>query len=177
MPFLQQNDPSSTRHILERGRLTIGRHADNEISLPDDMRVSRYHAELDERDGVWFLKDLRSLNGTRVNGESITECLLRDNDRVEIGGAVFTFSVEQDPRDTVADDRSRQAESTAELSVREKEVLGLLADGLTDQKIAESLVISPATVRSHLDRIRDKTGCRRRPELTRLAIDLGLARR
>ena len=36
------------------------------------------------------------------------------------------------------------------------------------------LYISIRTVRSHLDRIRDKTGCRRRADLTRLALAAGL---
>jgi DNA-binding CsgD family transcriptional regulator len=56
------------------------------------------------------------------------------------------------------------------LSPRERELLGLLAEGLTDKEISERLFISIRTVRSHLDRIRDKTGCRRRAELTRLAL-------
>jgi DNA-binding NarL/FixJ family response regulator len=57
------------------------------------------------------------------------------------------------------------------LSERECEVLGLLAQGMTDQTIASQLRISISTVRSHLDRIRDKTGERRRAELTRFAIE------
>lgn len=56
----------------------------------------------------------------------------------------------------------------------EKEILNLLAQGERDQDIAEQLHLSTATVRSHLDRIRDKTGHRRRSELTRLAIQEGL---
>jgi DNA-binding NarL/FixJ family response regulator len=55
-------------------------------------------------------------------------------------------------------------------------VLSLLAAGERDQDIAEQLHISVRTVRSHLDRIRDKTGRRRRPELTRLAIEEGIVR-
>jgi DNA-binding CsgD family transcriptional regulator len=43
---------------------------------------------------------------------------------------------------------------------------------MTDKEIAAELVISLATVRSHLDRIRDKTGRRRRPDLTRLSDEL-----
>lgn len=66
-------------------------------------------------------------------------------------------------------------EQPSNLSSRERELLALLARGLTDKQIAAELVISPATVRSHLDRIRDKTGRRRRPELTRLAVELGLS--
>jgi predicted ATPase/DNA-binding CsgD family transcriptional regulator len=60
------------------------------------------------------------------------------------------------------------------LSLRERELVTLLAAGLTDQQIGEKMFISIRTVRSHLDRIRDKTGRRRRAELTRLAVDTGL---
>ncbi len=60
------------------------------------------------------------------------------------------------------------------LSERERQVLGLLAAGERDQDIADALSISVRTVRSHLDRIREKTGRRRRPELTRLAIEEGI---
>jgi DNA-binding NarL/FixJ family response regulator len=60
------------------------------------------------------------------------------------------------------------------LSDRERQVLALLAEGERDQDIADALSISVRTVRSHLDRIREKTGRRRRPELTRLAIEKGI---
>jgi DNA-binding NarL/FixJ family response regulator len=56
------------------------------------------------------------------------------------------------------------------LSAREREILSLLAEGETDAEIAEQLFISVRTVHSHLDRIRDKTGRRRRADLTRLAM-------
>lgn len=61
----------------------------------------------------------------------------------------------------------------AGLTDREREVLSLLASGETDQEIASALGISVRTVRSHLDRIRAKTGRRRRAELTRLAFESG----
>jgi DNA-binding CsgD family transcriptional regulator len=57
-----------------------------------------------------------------------------------------------------------------QLSVRERELVVLVAQGLTDAQ----LYISIRTVRSHLDRIRDKTGCRRRADLTRLALAVDL---
>ena len=72
---------------------------------------------------------------------------------------------------------SRQQAGTAlpgTLSVRERELVTLVAQGRTDAQIAEQLYISAHTVRSHLDRIRDKTGCRRRADLTRLALTAGL---
>jgi DNA-binding CsgD family transcriptional regulator/tetratricopeptide (TPR) repeat protein len=60
------------------------------------------------------------------------------------------------------------------LSARERELVTLVARGRTDADIAGDLYISIRTVRSHLDRIRDKTGCRRRADLTRLALSEGL---
>ena len=61
-----------------------------------------------------------------------------------------------------------------QLSPRERELVSLVAQGRTDAQIASQLYISVRTVRSHLDRIRDKTGCRRRADLTRLALQAGL---
>jgi predicted ATPase/DNA-binding CsgD family transcriptional regulator len=60
------------------------------------------------------------------------------------------------------------------LSPRERELVTLVALGHTDAQIAGQLHISVRTVSSHLDRIRDKTGCRRRADLTRLALSAGL---
>jgi predicted ATPase/DNA-binding CsgD family transcriptional regulator len=61
-----------------------------------------------------------------------------------------------------------------QLSPREQELVTLVARGSTDAQIAAQLYISISTVRSHLDRIRDKTSCRRRADLTRLALQAGL---
>jgi predicted ATPase/DNA-binding CsgD family transcriptional regulator len=60
------------------------------------------------------------------------------------------------------------------LSEREREILALLAGGATDTQIAERLYLSVNTVRSHLERIRDKTGARRRAELVRYATQAGI---
>ena len=62
----------------------------------------------------------------------------------------------------------------ARLSARERELVTLVAQGRTDAQIAEQLFISVRTVRTHLDRIRDKSGCRRRADLTRLALQEGI---
>jgi DNA-binding NarL/FixJ family response regulator len=72
--------------------------------------------------------------------------------------------------------RERYTGARLALSARERQVLALLAAGERDQDIADTLMISVRTVRSHLDRIREKTGRRRRPDLTRLAIQQGIAR-
>ncbi len=71
--------------------------------------------------------------------------------------------------------RSADGSPRTALSGREQELVVLVARGRTDAQIAAELFISVRTVRSHLDRIRDKTGCRRRADLTRLALQAGLA--
>jgi DNA-binding CsgD family transcriptional regulator len=60
------------------------------------------------------------------------------------------------------------------LSEREREIVALLAGGATDAQIAGRLFLSVNTVRSHLERIRDKTGARRRADLVRYAIQAGI---
>ena len=64
--------------------------------------------------------------------------------------------------------------SAGQLSQREREIVARLAGGATDAQIAEQLFLSVNTVRSHLERIRDKTGARRRAELVRYAIQAGI---
>jgi len=66
------------------------------------------------------------------------------------------------------------APGPGKLSARDRELVRLVAQGRTDAQIAAELHISIRTVSSHLDRIRDKTGCRRRADLTRLALSARL---
>jgi non-specific serine/threonine protein kinase len=66
------------------------------------------------------------------------------------------------------------APELGKLSARERELITLVAQGASNAQIATQLLISVRTVGSHLDRIRDKTGCRRRADLTRLALTAGL---
>jgi DNA-binding NarL/FixJ family response regulator len=58
---------------------------------------------------------------------------------------------------------------------RERQILELVATGATDREIASKLKISEHTVHSHLDRLRSKTGSHRRADLTRLALQQGVA--
>jgi DNA-binding NarL/FixJ family response regulator len=57
-----------------------------------------------------------------------------------------------------------------QLTSRELEVLRLVAGGLTDNQIADRIYVSPRTVQNHLAHVRDKTGMRRRSDLTRWAV-------
>jgi predicted ATPase/DNA-binding CsgD family transcriptional regulator/DNA-binding XRE family transcriptional regulator len=66
------------------------------------------------------------------------------------------------------------AAGLGDLSARERELVTLVAQGCTNAQIAARLHTSVRTVGSQLDRIRDKTGYRRRADLTRLALTAGL---
>ena len=66
------------------------------------------------------------------------------------------------------------ASALANLTAQERDLVTLIARGRTDTQIAAELLVSVRTVSSHLGRIRDKAGCRRRADLTRLALAAGL---
>jgi DNA-binding CsgD family transcriptional regulator len=165
--------------------LRIGRAADNDVVLADQPAASRYHAELlrrGEGDGAgngsgWSIRDVQSRNGTWVNGRRVAgEAVLGADDVVGIGEV--TLRIIPAPLDEGTIDASSGAhlyKLGATLSDREREVLALVAAGHTDEQIGRELYISVKTVHSHLDHIRDKSGVRRRAELTRLAVRLGLS--
>jgi hypothetical protein len=73
----------------------LGRAPDNHIVLPD-ASVSSYHARLDRRDGEWWLTDLGSRNGTRLNGVPITKSVpLADGDVIGIGRVELKLETEK----------------------------------------------------------------------------------
>jgi pSer/pThr/pTyr-binding forkhead associated (FHA) protein len=77
-------------HVLQEDTLTVGRMAGNTIVV-DDASVSMFHARITRKDGLFFLRDLNSTNGTMINGQSVREARLRDLDRVQFGDVCGQF--------------------------------------------------------------------------------------
>jgi pSer/pThr/pTyr-binding forkhead associated (FHA) protein len=79
-------------HIsLTRDFLVVGRRESCDIRLPDSS-VSGQHCELNFRDGCWYVRDLESTNGTRVNNVRIQArkwTMLRANDEITIAKARY----------------------------------------------------------------------------------------
>jgi Nif-specific regulatory protein len=72
-------------------RYTLGRAPTNRVVLKDDL-CSREHAEIYHADGRWRLRDLNSLNGTRLNGSRLTaEWELSPSDEVHLGRTTLLF--------------------------------------------------------------------------------------
>lgn len=170
-------DQDGNRHALGAAAITLGRDESNDVTLSNDLRVSRAHAQIVNREGQWVLNDLGSKNGTFVNGRAISSHPLRNGDQIRIGGSIWQFCDDVDPHATAAATDASALSPRVNLTEREREVLRLVSEGSSDKEIAQTLQISVNTVRSHLDRIGEKTGLRRRSELTRLALGLDLEAR
>jgi DNA-binding NarL/FixJ family response regulator len=63
-----------------------------------------------------------------------------------------------------------------QLTEREREVMALVAGGLSNQEIADRLVISPATAKTHVSRTMMKLNAHARAQLVVLAYETGLVR-
>lgn len=75
----------------------LGRHPDCDIVL-ESAAVSRQHVQISQRDGNYFIEDLRSRNGTFVNGVQIQGATqLAEGDRIKICDLVFVYHA-KDPR-------------------------------------------------------------------------------
>jgi DNA-binding CsgD family transcriptional regulator len=73
-------------------------------------------------------------------------------------------------------DGNPQAQAALGISPREREVLEHLAAGLSNKEIADRLNVSPHTVKTHVARLFEKLGARRRTEAILKARELGLLR-
>ena len=86
---------------LAGGGVTAGRAAANPLHL-NDPTVSRVHCEFAPAPGGWLVRDRGSGNGTRVNGQPVTEVELKPGDRVAVGDTVLEYAAGP-PRASVTD--------------------------------------------------------------------------
>lgn len=104
--------------------------------------------------------------------------LIRAVRAVHDGGALLSPGVTRLLLDRAAGGlRERPAPAVlGELTEREREVLRLVGEGLSNEEIAARLVLSPLTAKTHVSRIMQKVGARDRARLVVLAYETGLVR-
>ncbi|MDH3380157.1 MAG: GGDEF domain-containing protein [Gammaproteobacteria bacterium] len=84
------------RVVLDRARYVFGRDADVDIVLNTNT-VSRRHAEIvKDEQGLWWLEDLSSTNGTFVNERRIDRERIGDGVRIRLGEIILKFLIEGD---------------------------------------------------------------------------------
>jgi DNA-binding NarL/FixJ family response regulator len=104
--------------------------------------------------------------------------LIRAVRTVAAGNALLSPSV---TRRLIAEfaDRAKEPPTSARLSAltdREREIVAVVAQGLSNDEIAAKLYLSPATVKTHVNRAMSKLAVRDRAQLVVLAYESGLAR-
>jgi hypothetical protein len=82
-----------TAFPLTRDTCTLGRHKNNDIVITDP-KVSSFHARIDRSPEGFVLVDLKSRNGSYVNGRRIETALLQTGDEVRMGTAKLAYKVD-----------------------------------------------------------------------------------
>jgi serine phosphatase RsbU (regulator of sigma subunit) len=84
-------------HIEGDGPFTLGRGPDNKVVV-NDSAVSRKHAEIAVREDGYWIRDLNSKNGTKLNGTAIQELTrMNPGDRIDIGPCQIHFGRDKEP--------------------------------------------------------------------------------
>ena len=91
--IITRGSTAGARFALTADVVTIGRDPKSIVFL-DDITVSRNHAEVrKDPDGQFQLIDSGSLNGTYLDGERVTQALLREGAQVQVGKFRFVFVI------------------------------------------------------------------------------------
>ncbi len=91
------------RFAFEGEALTLGRSTDNSVTIPS-AGVSRKHARIEYANGGYWLMPENTVNGSRVNGELVTEPRqLADRDQVAIGDSTFVVDCPDPNKDAELD--------------------------------------------------------------------------
>jgi hypothetical protein len=86
-------DGGETAYPLTRDTYTVGRHRNNDIVV-SDPKVSSFHARFDRTLEGFVLVDLRSRNGSFVNGKRVEAVVLHDDDEVRLGTARLRYKMD-----------------------------------------------------------------------------------
>ena len=87
-------DAAGTELELNRPNISIGRGSESHWTFADDA-MSREHAALEFANGGIRLRDLGSMNGTRLNDSEVKAADLKNGDRFQLGQHVFQFVLEK----------------------------------------------------------------------------------
>lgn len=122
---------------LRGERVVVGRARDCDLILPDVL-LSRRHAELVRSDAGWLLRDLGSLNGTKLNGVRVQrDQLLRDGDVLEIADWKLAYRDAELPSDPAMAGGDARLRDVTELATRSYVE--------TDQVVRQSRILSVLT--------------------------------
>jgi diguanylate cyclase (GGDEF)-like protein len=90
---LQGSDGDIGTHVMIDRPITLGRDPAVELPLHDEG-ISRRHCRVEQQEGHFFLEDLRSTNGTLLNGEQVSSppAKLAPGDRIYLGACVVKFT-------------------------------------------------------------------------------------
>ena len=99
MPLLRvkEGPAKNTEFRLHHDPIEIGRAMGCQLRIAGD-RISRHHARIEPADDGFTITDLKSSNGTFVNGERITAHTLQHGDEIGIGNVVFLFLPDDAPK-------------------------------------------------------------------------------
>ncbi|MDQ3299521.1 MAG: FHA domain-containing protein, partial [Myxococcota bacterium] len=87
--IIQEKGGEQRRMVFNKPEVTIGRVQGNDIVLPKG-NVSKRHARIVLKDGKFIIVDLKSTNGTYVNGRKITSPLVvKDSDKIYVGDFII----------------------------------------------------------------------------------------
>ena len=81
----------------------IGRNPDAHLCLPDDRYFSRNHCLLEINPPRAFVRDLRSTNGTYLNGKRIADAFLSNGDRIQCGETILVVEVNAAPSNDLSE--------------------------------------------------------------------------
>jgi hypothetical protein len=91
--LLLVKDGAETSYPLTRDTYTVGRHRNNDIVV-SDPKVSSFHARFDRTLEGFVLVDLRSRNGSFVNGKRVDAVVLHSGDEVRLGTARLRYKMD-----------------------------------------------------------------------------------